>query len=111
MIFVSRAKDSTHHSRHACVFANGELDRSPTGTGVSARAAILSRRGQLSERQKIEIEGVSGEVFDVEVIELLDAGGLDRAASTRVGGAAYLTGRCQWVRRDNDPLRDGILLR
>lgn len=111
VIFVSRAKDSTHHSRHACVFANGELDRSPTGTGVSARAAILSRRGQLSERQKIEIEGVSGEVFDVEVIELLDAGGLDRAASTRVGGAAYLTGRCQWVRRDNDPLRDGILLR
>ncbi len=46
-----------------------------------------------------------------EGIELLGAGGLARAASSRVGGAAYLAGRCQWVRRDNDPLRDGILLR
>lgn len=116
VIFVSSPVKPSSHSRHACVFANGELDRSPTGTGVSARAAILSQRGELATGKMIAIEGVCNEVFDVEVldaevIEELEITGLRTSVSTRVGGAAYLTGRCQWVRRDNDPLRDGILLR
>jgi trans-L-3-hydroxyproline dehydratase len=112
VIFVGPAKDDSSHSRHACVFANGELDRSPTGTGVSARAAILWQRGQLKTATKISIEGVCDEAFDVEVVdspvELVDA---ESTVTTRVGGTAYLTGRCQWLRRDDDPLRDGVLLR
>ena len=44
-IFVGPPHDVAHHSRNVCVFADGEVDRSPTGTGVSARAAIHHARG------------------------------------------------------------------
>ena len=43
-IFTFEALDKKNHSRNVCVFANGEVDRSPTGTGVSARAAVHYKR-------------------------------------------------------------------
>ncbi|NQY64448.1 MAG: proline racemase family protein, partial [Alteromonadaceae bacterium] len=52
VIFYSEKTDElSSHSRHVCVFADGEVDRSPTGTGVSARAAILAVKGYFSEKQ------------------------------------------------------------
>ncbi len=47
-IFVGEPIDSNHHSRNVCIFADGEVDRSPTGTGVSARAAIHYAPGDLN---------------------------------------------------------------
>jgi proline racemase len=38
-----------HHSRNVCVFANAEVDRSPTGTGVSARLAIHHAKGEIED--------------------------------------------------------------
>src|ERR1051326_5912734 len=46
-IFTSPAHNPAHHSRDACVFAEGELDRSATGSGVSARAALHFAKGEL----------------------------------------------------------------
>ena len=43
-VFTSAPVDPAHHSRHVCIFADGELDRSPTGTAVSGRLAILRAR-------------------------------------------------------------------
>lgn len=105
VIFTSPAVGDAH-SRHACVFANGELDRSPAGAGVSARAALLHARGQLPLGERIHIEGVCGESFDVEAVQALKN---DRVR-TRVGGRGFLIGRCQWVRRDDDPMSDGFYL-
>lgn len=51
------------HSRNACVFAEGEVDRSPTGTGVSARAAIHHARGELALGERITIESLIGKDF------------------------------------------------
>jgi hypothetical protein len=55
-IFVGKAKDPIHHNRNVCIFAEGEVDRSPAGTGVSGRAAIHVARGELDMGQTISIE-------------------------------------------------------
>lgn len=47
-IFTGRAVNSSHHSRNVCIFANGELDRSATKSGVSAWAALHRVRGELN---------------------------------------------------------------
>ena len=52
-IFTGPPKAAGRHSRHVCVFADGEVDRSPTGTGVSARLAILRARGELDRRCRL----------------------------------------------------------
>ena len=98
------------HSRNVCVFANGELDRSPTGTGVSGRAAVHHARGELALRQPIEIESILGTSFTVEVVDTVRVGELD-AVIPEVTGSAYLTGRHEFFVDPDDPLRDGFLFR
>jgi len=96
--------------RHACVFADGELDRSPTGTGVSARAALLAARGELGPGQWVELAGVLGARMGVRVLR--DARlGAQPAVVPEVRGSAHLTGRSEFVLDPDDPLREGFLLR
>ncbi len=98
------------HSRNVCVFAEGEVDRSPTGTGVSGRVAVHHARGELAEGEWITIESLLGTSFDVRVARTTTVGALD-AVVPEVRGSAHLTGRHEfWVDPD-DPLRDGVLLR
>ena len=59
-----------HHSRNVCIFADGELDRSATGSGVSARAALHYAKGELQIGEKITIESILGTTMDVEVAEI-----------------------------------------
>jgi proline racemase len=59
-VFVEKAKDPIHHSRNVCIFVEGEVDRSPTGTGVSGRAAIHGAREELDMGQTISIESILG---------------------------------------------------
>jgi proline racemase len=99
-----------YHSRNVCVFAEGEVDRSPTGTGVSARAAIEHARGDLALGQKITIESLIGTTFDVRVVEEIDVGGV-RSIVPEVTGSAWITGRHEFLIDPEDPLRDGVLLR
>lgn len=110
VIFVAPARSPAHHSRNVCVFADGEVDRSPTGTGVSARAALLHAQGQLRLHEEILIESILGTTFDVRLIEEVTVG--DRTAVIpEVGGRAWLTGVQHLFRHRDDPLRDGFLLR
>jgi trans-L-3-hydroxyproline dehydratase len=97
------------HSRNVCVFADGEVDRSPTGTGVSGRAAILHARGEMADGA-ITIESIIGTRFDVTVHETMSVGGLP-AIIPYVSGAAHITGRHEFFVDPSDPLRDGVLLR
>ena len=108
VIFVGPSEHA--HSRNVCVFADGELDRSPTGTGVSGRAAILYARGELGVGDAITIESVLGTTFDVAVVETVDVAG--RAAIVpEVTGSAHVTGFCEFVVDPEDPLADGFLVR
>jgi len=98
------------HSRNACVFAEGEVDRSPTGTGVSGRAAIHHVRGELPAGRRITIESIIGTRFDVEIVGETAAGRLP-AVIPEVTGTAFVTGRNELLIDPEDPLRGGFFLR
>ena len=109
-IFTGSAADPQRHSRHVCVFAEGEVDRSPTGTGVSARLAILHARGELGTGEEITIESLIGTRFTGRVVGESDVGH-HPAVVPEVGGRAFLTGRHEFLLDPGDPLRDGFLVR
>ncbi len=97
-------------SRNVCVFADGEVDRSPTGTGVCGRAAIAHARGELALGEWRTIESILGTSFDVRAVEAARVGELD-AIVPEVRGSAFVTGRAEYVLDPADPLCAGFLLR
>jgi trans-L-3-hydroxyproline dehydratase len=109
-IFIGPASESGHHSRNVCIFAEGEVDRSPTGTGVSARAAIHYAKGDLVLDQKITIESIVGSVMTVAAVEATRFGPYD-AIVPEVSGTASITGRNEFYFDPDDPFREGFILR
>ena len=109
-IFTGSAKDPNHHSRNVCIFADGQVDRSPTGTGVSARAAIHYARGEIKIGESITIESIIGSTFTVKVAESSSLGPYD-AVIPEVGGNAHITGKNTFWIDPDDPLKGGFILR
>lgn len=109
-IIVGPPHDPQHHSRNVCIFADGEVDRSPTGTGVSARVALHHARGEIKMNQPIVIESILGTCFTGEVVETTKFGPYD-AVIPKVTGTAHITGRNEWLIDPADPLRQGFILR
>ena len=109
-IFTCASKDPNHHSRNVCIFAEGEVDRSPTGTGVSARAAILHAKGEIKVGESIIIESIIGSTFSVKVVATTTFGHYD-AVIPEVSGNAYITGKNTFWIDQEDPLKDGFILR
>lgn len=109
-IFVGPPEDAAHHSRNVCVFADGEVDRSPTGTGVSGRLAIHHARGELAPDQSIAVESILGTVFTGSVVEETNFRGMP-AVIPRVEGRAFITGRQELILDPTDPLCRGFLIR
>ncbi len=109
-IFVGTPSNPKNHSSNVCVFADGEVDRSPTGTGVSGRAALLYSKGELRKNEPIRIESIIGTTFDVEVIDTKNYGGY-KAVIPKVTGSAYITGKSRFCFDPDDPLKDGFMLR
>ena len=109
-IFTGPAMDNSHHSRNVCIFADGELDRSSTGSGVSARAALHFAKGELQLNQRITIESIVGSTMTVEVVELTKFGPYD-AVIPEVSGTASFIGRSEFYFDPEDPYGRGFLLR
>ena len=108
-IFV-RQSEVHNPSRNACVFADGELDRSPTGTGASGRAAIHYSRGELGLRDTLEIDSFIGTRFRVRCMQETKVGEFP-AVITEVTGSAHVCGEQQFILDERDPLREGFLVR
>lgn len=109
-IFTGRPETPSRHSRNVCVFANGEVDRSATGSGVSARAALHHARRELKEGEVLEIESVLGTTMVVEILETTSFGPYD-AVIPKVGGTASFTGKSSFCFDPEDPLQEGFILR
>ncbi|MAM98152.1 MAG: proline racemase [Chloroflexi bacterium] len=109
-IFTGVSKNPNHHSRNVCIFAEGEVDRSPTGTGVSARAAILHAKDEIKLGESIIIESIIGSTFSVKVVETTTFGNYD-AVIPEVSGNAYITGKNTFWINPEDPLKNGFILR
>lgn len=108
-IFTGEAERGGH-SRHACVFADGALDRSPTGTGVAGRVALLHAKGALAPGQDVRIESITGESFIGRALRAVDFHGR-AAVIPEVEGMAYITGRHDFIVEDADPLSEGVFIR
>ena len=109
-IFVGKAHAPENHSRNVCVFADGEVDRSPTGTGVSARAALHLARGELRVGEPFTVESILGTTFSGEIVETTRFGPYD-AVIPKVAGTSYIVGRNELLLDPRDPLRRGFMLR
>ena len=109
-IFTARAVDPSHHSRNACIFAEGELDRSATGSGVSARAALHFTKGELALHERVTIESILGSTMSVEVVEATKFGPYD-AVIPEVSGTASITGRNEFYFDPDDPFGKGFIFR
>jgi len=109
-IFTAPALDRSHHSRNACIFAEGELDRSATGSGVSARAALHFARGELGLNERVTIESILGSTMSVEVVGVTKFGPYD-AVIPEVSGTASIIGRNEFCFDPEDPFQKGFIFR
>ncbi|WP_028109796.1 proline racemase family protein [Ferrimonas futtsuensis] len=109
-IFTSACCASGHHSKHVCVFADGEVDRSPTGTGVAGRVALLYAKGEVELGQTLIIESIVGGRMTVTATESMAFHG-KQAVLPRVGGRAWITGTHRFVLEPSDPFSQGFFLR
>ena len=109
-IFTGPPLQSDAHSRNVCIFAEGEVDRSPTGTGVSGRLAIHHARGEIRLGEPIVIESIIGSTFKGRVVSSTRFGPYD-AIIPEVEGSAHITGRHEFLVDPLDPLRRGFILR
>ena len=94
------------HHRNVAIFADGEVDRSPTGSATSARTALLDADGELADGATWRNESVVGTAFEARVVGRVPEGVL-----TEVEGTAFRTGEHRFVLDPRDPLGTGFVLR
>jgi len=100
----------TEGNRNVTVFADGEVDRSPCGSGTSARLALMDQRGELATGTTLMHESVIGGRFASRVVGRGRVGE-HPAVVTEVEGSAHLTGYHQFVLAADDPIGTGFLIR
>ena len=110
-IFVDNTKQPTgNDSRNVCIFAEGEVDRCPTGSGVSGRMAIHHARKEMDLGEIMTIESITGSVFKGSVVSE-ESFGPYKAVIPQVEGTAHITGSHNFVIDPNDPMKKGFILR
>jgi proline racemase len=97
--------------RNVAVFADGEVDRSPCGSGTSARLAILHERGEIGVGETLRHRSIVDSVFDARVIAAGPPIGPHDSVITEVEGSAFRTGQHTFMLDARDPLGTGFLLR
>ena len=102
--------DRGPHQRNVTVFADGEVDRSPCGSGTSARAALLAAAGRLRDGQVLVHDSIVDTRFEARVVSRVSAEGRD-AVITEVVGQAFRTGEHRFVLDPRDPVGTGFVLR
>ncbi|KAM4664957.1 trans-3-hydroxy-L-proline dehydratase [Discoglossus pictus] len=102
---------SEEPTANICVFAESQVDRSPTGSGVTARIALQYHKGliQLNQTRTFR-SGATDSLFTGKAIKETTFGEF-KAVIVEVSGHAYYTGTASFVLEDEDPLKDGFLLK
>jgi proline racemase len=110
VIFWQEEGEHPLTQRNVTVFADGEVDRSPCGSGTSARLALLDRSGRLPRGDELRHLSIIGSEFRARVVGDAEVAGIP-AVVTEVEGSAYRTGEHVFTLDPDDPLGDGFLLR
>jgi trans-L-3-hydroxyproline dehydratase len=108
---LTDGKDVFSHepTRNVCVFAQAEVDRSPTGSGVTARLAAMHAKGQIGIGETRTFESIVGSRFSGSVARVTKAGAHD-AIIARVGGRAFYSGKAEFTVEEDDELGRGFLV-
>jgi proline racemase len=110
VIFWQREGTRPFTQRNVTVFADGEVDRSPCGSGTSARLALLDRSGELARGEELRHLSIVGSEFRARVVADAEVAGIP-AVVTDVEGRAHRTGEHVFTLDPDDPLGEGFLLR
>ena len=110
VIFWQHEGDDPLVQRNVTVFADGEVDRSPCGSGTSARLALLHEEGRLATGEELRHRSIVDSEFRGRVVAETEVAGRP-AVVTEVEGTAFRTGRASFELDPDDPLGDGFLLR
>jgi proline racemase len=106
VIFWQQEAGEPLTQRNVTVFADGEVDRSPCGSGTSARLALLDAAGELPTGEVLRHRSIVGTEFRGRVVDRTPAGVI-----TEIEGSAYRTGSAEWALDPDDELGTGFLLR
>ncbi|XP_044520813.1 trans-3-hydroxy-L-proline dehydratase isoform X2 [Gracilinanus agilis] len=101
---------SEEPTANICVFARAQVDRSPTGSGVTARIALQYHKGliQLNQTRTFK-SGATGSLFTGKPVKETKCGEF-KAVVVEVSGQAYYTGTANFIIEEEDPLKNGFLL-
>ena len=98
----------TQPSRNVCIFAGRQIDRSPTGSGVTARMALQMARREARLGEERLFESCTGAVFSGRIVREAPPVGGRKSVIVEVGGRAHQTGEARFRFDDDDPLREGF---
>ncbi|XP_028410990.1 trans-L-3-hydroxyproline dehydratase-like [Dendronephthya gigantea] len=110
-VIITDGKDqfSDEPSRNVCFFGDGQIDRSPTGSGVTARIAVQYHKQQISLNQSREFVSIVGSKFTGSPIQETKCGNFP-AVLVEVGGFANFCGKATFTLEKNDPFQEGFLI-
>lgn len=95
---------------NCCIFADRQVDRSPTGSGTAGRVALLHAQSAMPDNGWLVNESIIGSVMRGRVIGEATVGRF-KAVVPEVSGSAYIYGQCNWFLDRDDPLKHGFLVR
>jgi len=108
-IFTGPPSTDAAHLRNVTIFAEGEVDRSPCGTGTCAVLAVLDAMGIIQPGDPFVHESIIGTTFSAKVVDRTTVGDL-LAIVPELTGSAWVTGEHTFIVTDDDPLRKGFRL-
>ncbi|WP_053382473.1 proline racemase family protein [Leucobacter celer] len=108
-VYLQAPGSTAEHSRHAMAIHPGWFDRSPCGTGTSARMAQLQARGELALGTDFVNESYIGSRFVGRLLEQTEVAGRPAVIPT-ITGRAWVTGTAQYFLDPTDPFPNGFLL-
>lgn len=108
-VYLEAPGSTARHSRHAMAIHPGWFDRSPCGTGTSARMAQLHARGELPLHTDFVNESYIGTSFTGRLVEQTEVAGIPAVIPT-ITGRAWVTGTAQYMLDPSDPFPEGFVL-
>ncbi len=95
--------------KNTVIVPPGGIDRSPCGTGTSAKLAVLYASREISIGEEFVHESIVGSLFRGHILETTDVEGVE-AVVTKITGSAWLMGMHRFFYHEEDPLKEGFLL-
>src|SRR5690625_949006 len=108
-IFTGEPSSEKANSKNVTIFADHQVDRSPCGTGTSARVASLYKNGELKEKESFFHQSITGGIFEGKVLKTAKIDSYD-AVIPEVSGTASITGFHQFVVDERDFMPEGFML-